>query len=151
VPQSLSLVILHLVFSTKQRFPFLKGDIRPRTHAYLAALCRDLGGECFKAGGTKDHVHIAATLPRTLSQAQMLESIKKKSSKWLHGLGDPMLRKFKWQAGYASFSVSPSKLNALLEYIENQEEHHRQVTFQEEYRQLLRRHNVPFDERWMWD
>jgi putative transposase len=79
--QSLSLVILHLVFSTKQRFPFLKGEIRPRTHTYLAALCRDLGAECFRTGGTSDHVHIAASLPRTLSQAQMLEAIKKKSSK----------------------------------------------------------------------
>lgn len=81
MPQSLSNVILHIIFSTKNRQPWLDSSIRPRMHAYLATICRDLGGEAFRADGVSDHVHIVTTLPRTLSQAQMVEQIKKASSK----------------------------------------------------------------------
>ncbi|GAB4114184.1 MAG: hypothetical protein Kow001_15590 [Acidobacteriota bacterium] len=83
--QSLRRVIVHSVFSTKNRRPWLQGDLRRRMHGYLAELCRDRGAECFEVGGTADHVHIAATLPRTVSQADFLEFIKKKSSRWVRG------------------------------------------------------------------
>jgi putative transposase len=150
MPQSLSKVILHIIFSTKNREPWLDSDVRPRMHAYLATICRDLGAELVHVGGVADHVHIVTTLPRTLSQAQLIEQIKKASSKWIKPF-DTRYRDFFWQKGYGAFSVSPSQLEAVLQYIETQQEHHRTRTFQEEYRELLRRHGIDFDERYVWD
>ncbi len=120
-------------------------------HGDLATLSRNIGADCYRVGGTADHVHLAVTLPRTLSQADLIEEVKKKSSGWVHLEPHPMLKKFKWQRGYAGFSVSPSQLGKLVDYIDNQEEHHRHETFQDEYRRLLRLHEVDFDERWVWD
>ena len=150
MPQSLSKVIIRIVFSTKDREAWLDADIRPRMHGYLATICRDLGGEAFRVGGVADHVHIATTLPRTLSQADMVEAVKKTSSKWIKGVA-PKYGRFYWQRGYGAFSVSLSQLDAVLEYVETQEEHHRLRSFQEEYREFLRKHGVEFDERYVWD
>ena len=150
MPQSLSKVILHIIFSTKNREPWLESNVRPRVHAYLATICRDLGAELVRVGGVVDHVHIVTTLPRTVSQAQLVEQIKKASSKWIKAL-DARYRGFFWQRGYGAFSVSPTQVDAVLQYIEAQREHHRTRTFQEEYRELLRRHGVDFDERYVWD
>jgi len=119
-------------------------------HAYLATICRDLGAELVRIGGVADHVHIVTTLPRTLSQAQLIEHIKKTSSKWIKEL-NARYRGFFWQRGYGAFSVSLSQLRAVLQYIGTQQEHHRTRTFQEEYRELLHRHGVDFDERYVWD
>jgi putative transposase len=143
MPQSLSKVILHIIFSTKNREPWLDSNVRPRIHAYLATICRDVGG-------VSDHVHIVTTLARTVSQAQLVEQIKKASSKWIKAL-DAHYRGFFWQRGYGAFSVSPSQLQAVLQYVEAQQEHHRTRTFQEEYRELLRKHGIDFDERYVWD
>ena len=150
MPQSLSKVIIHTIFSTKDRHPWLDTNIRPRMHAYLATICRDAGAEAFRVGGVADHVHLVTTLPRNLSQADMLEGLKKKSSKWIKGVAADY-RLFYWQRGYGAFSVSPSQLDALLGYVETQEEHHRNRTFQEEYREFLRKHGVEYDERYVWD
>ncbi len=144
--QSLSKVILH----TKNREPWLESNVRPRVHAYLATVCRDLGAELVRVGGVVDHVHIVTTLPRTFSQAQLIEQIKKAPSKWIKAL-DARYRGFFWQRSYGAFSISPSQLHAVLQYIEAQREHHRRRTFQEEYRKLLRGHGVDFDERYVWD
>jgi putative transposase len=150
MPQSLSKVVLHIIFSTKNREPWLESNVRPRMHAYLATIYRDLGADCVRVGGVGDHVHIVTTLSRTLSQAQLIERIKKLSSKWIKTL-DRRYRGFFWQSGYGAFSVSPSQLDEVLRYVEAQQEHHRTRTFQEEYRELLRRHGVDFDERYVWD
>jgi len=151
MPQSLSKVILHIIFSTKNREPWLDVEVRPRIHAYLATLCRDLRADLVHVGGIADHVHIITPpLPRTVSQAQLIEKIKKVSSKWIKAL-DARYRGFFWQRGYGAFSVSPSQLDAVLQYVDAQQEHHRTRTFQEEYRELLRRHGVEFDERYVWD
>jgi REP-associated tyrosine transposase len=150
MPQSHSKVILHIIFSTKDREPWLDSYVRPRVHAYLATVCRDVGAEVVRVGGVADHVHIITTLPRTLSQAQFIEQIKKASSKWIKEL-DARYRGFFWQRGYGAFSVSSSQLNAVLQYVESQEEHHRTRTFQEEYRELLRKHGIDFDEQYVWD
>jgi REP element-mobilizing transposase RayT len=150
MPQSLSKVIIHTIFSTKDRHPWLDANVRPRMHAYLATICRDAGAEALRVGGVADHVHLVTTLPRTLTQADMLEGLKNKSSKWIKGIA-PNYRHFYWQRGYGAFSVSPSQLDALLEYVETQEEHHRSHTFQEEYREFLRKHGVGYDERYVWD
>jgi len=109
MPQSLSKVILHIIFSTKNREPWLDYDMQPRMHAYLATICRDLGTEFVRVGGVADHVHIVTTLPRTLSQAELIEQIKKISSKWIKTI-DTRYRGFLWQRGYGAFSVSPSQL-----------------------------------------
>jgi REP element-mobilizing transposase RayT len=150
VPQSLSKVILHVVFSTKNREPWIEKSVRPRIHAYLATICRDLGANVLCVGGVAEHIHIIMTLPRVLSQADLIEKIKKSSSKWIKAL-DPKYRGFFWQRGYSAFSVSPSQLTAAVEYVQTQEDHHRVRTFQDEYRELLHKHGVEFDERFVWD
>ena len=150
MPQSLSNVIIHIIFGTKDREPWLSRDVRPRMHAYVATICRGLNAEAFRVGGVVDHLHIVTTLPRTLSQAAMVETVKKTSSKWIKGL-DSKYRRFYWQRGYGVFSVSPSQLDVVLKYVESQEEHHRTRSFQEEYRDFLGKHGVEFDERYVWD
>jgi putative transposase len=150
MPQSLCKVILHIIFSTKNREPWLDSDVRPRMHPYVATICRDLAAEFVHVGGMADHVHVVITLPRTLSQAELIEQIKKTSSKWIKAL-DARYRGFSWQRGYSAFSVSPSQLEAVLEYVDTQQEHHRTRTFRAEYRELLRRHGVGCDERYVWD
>jgi putative transposase len=150
MPQSLSKVILHIIFSTKDREEWLDSDVRPRMHAYLATVCRDRGAEFVYVGGVADHVHIVTTLPRTVSQAQLIEEVKKSSSKWIKAL-DARYRGFFWQRGYGAFSVGRGQLGAVVHYVEAQQEHHRTRTFQEEYRAFLRRHGVDFDERYVWD
>ena len=150
MPQSLSKVIVHIIFSTKNREPWLDTDVRPRMHAYLATICRDAGVDFVHVGGVADHVHIVTTLPRTVSQAELVEKSKKTSSKWIKTL-DPRYRSFFWQRGYGAFSVSPSQLEAVLQYTETQQDHHRVRSFQEEYRELLRKHEIDFDERYVWD
>ena len=150
MPQSLSKVIIHIIFSSKDREPWLDPDVRPRMHAYVATICRDWNAEALRVGGVADHLHIVTTLPRSLSQADMVETLKKTSSKWIKGL-NAKYRQFYWQRGYGAFSVSPSQLDAVLEYVENQEEHHRTRSFREEYRDFLCKHRVEFDERYVWD
>jgi len=150
MPQSLSKVIIHIIFSTKNRNAWLDREVRPRLHAYVATICRDLDADAFRVGGVADHLHIVTSLPRTLSQAEMVETVKKTSSKWIKRL-DTKYREFYWQRGYGAFSVSPSHLKAVLEYVANQAEHHRTRSFQEEYRGFLRKYGVEFDERYVWD
>lgn len=150
MPQSLSKVIVHIIFSTKNREPWLDTNVRPRMHAYLATMCRDLAIEFVHVGGVADHVHIVTTLPRTVSQAQLIEEIKKTSSKWIKTV-DTRYRAFAWQRGYGAFSVNPNQIESLLKYVNSQQEHHRTRTFQEEYRELLRKHGIDFDERYVWD
>ena len=104
MPQSLSKVIVHIIFSTKGREPWLDSSVRPRMHAYLATVCRDLGAEVVHVGGVADHVHIVTTLPRTVSQAQLVEQIKKTSSKWIKTVGANHCG-FSWQRGYAAFPL----------------------------------------------
>lgn len=150
MPQSLSQVILHIVFSTKDRRPWLDPQIRPRLHAYLATVCGDCDCEAYRVGGAADHIHIAARLSRTITPAALVEKIKKTSSAWIKHQAEPYAGFF-WQAGYGSFSIGWSQLEDLTGYIEDQEEHHRIHTFQEEYRGLLKKYHIEFDERYVWD
>ena len=150
MPQSLSKLIVHIIFSTKNREPWLDSNVLPRMHAYLATICRDLGAQFVHVGGVSDHVHIVTSLPRTLSQAQFMEHVKKASSKWIKAL-DTRYRGFFWQRGYGAFSVSPSHLDSVLDYVNKQQEHHCTRTFQEEYRALLHKHGIDFDEPYVWD
>ncbi len=148
--QSLSLIIVQIIFSTKDRFPCLDPTTRPNLHAYLATVARNSECEAYRAGGTADHVHLAVRLSRTLAVADLVEKLKTSSSKWLKTCR-PGLRRFAWQRGYGVFSVAPHELQELISYIEGQEEHHRVKTFQEEYRSLLKEYGIVFDERYVWD
>ncbi len=148
--QSLSQILLHLVFSTKNREPWVRPEVRPALHAYLAGAVRALNAEAYRVGGVADHVHIACTLPRTLSVSKLLEEIKKSSSAWIKQQ-TPTCQGFAWQAGYGAFSLGQSQLAALIAYIDNQEEHHRKRTFKEEYIEFLKLYGVDYDERYVWD
>ena len=150
MPQSLSYLLVHIVFSTKDRASLLTPEIRPDLYAYLSTVARNVGCECYRVGGVTDHVHLAIRLSRTITIAHLVEELKTSSSKWLK-TQLPALAQFAWQNGYGAFSVGPSDLEALRKYIDTQEEHHRTHTFQEEYRAFLKRYGVEFDERYIWD
>ena len=150
MPQSLSLVILHLVFSTKDRIALIGPSVRPSLHAYLAEVARNMGCECYRVGGTADHVHLAVRLSRTITIAQAIEGLKTPSSKWMKEQA-PEFCGFAWQCGYGAFSVGPGDLDALLHYIDNQEEHHRTRTFQDEFRAFLAKYKIEYNERYVWD
>ena len=122
--------------------------MRPALHAYLATVARNVDCECFRVGGVADHVHLAVRLSRTITMAQLIEELKTSSSKWLK-TQSPALAAFAWQRGYGAFSVGPSDLNALLHYIDNQEEHHRTRTFQDEYRAILKKYGIEYDGRYV--
>lgn len=143
--QSLSLIVVHLIFSTKNREPLLKPEIP--IHAYLATVARNAGCDCYRVGGIADHVHIALRLSRTVTVAKLVEELKTSSSKWLKTQSIP---NFAWQSGYGAFSVGPSDLDALTRYIDSQPEHHRKVSYQDEYRAFLAKYNIEFDERFIW-
>jgi REP element-mobilizing transposase RayT len=150
MPQSLALLLVHVIFSTKDRVPFLGREIRSELHAYLATVTRNLGCECFLVGGVEDHAHLAVGLSRTLTAAKLVEQLKTASSHRLK-TKSPQLRQFSWQSGYAIFSVSPQALPELKAYIANQEAHHHKSSFQDELRRLLTKYEVAFDERYLWD
>lgn len=151
MPQSLSAVHVHLVFSTKERRAFLQDKtVRDELHAYLGGISKQLDCPPIKIGGVADHVHVLARLGRTISQADWVKELKRVSTLWLKARGREFAD-FQWQGGYATFSVSQSNLSSVVEYIEAQEDHHRQRSFQDELRFLLNKHNVTFDERYLWD
>jgi len=150
MPQSLSLILVHIIFSTKDRAPLLDAAVRPQLHAYLATVARNADCECYRVGGVNDHVHLAVRLARTVTAAKLVEELKTASSKWLK-TQSPALAGFAWQRGYGAFSVSHSGLDALKHYIDSQEEHHRTKTFEDEYRVFLEKYGIEFDERYLWD
>ncbi len=150
MPQSLANLYIHLIFSTKDRFPFLAKKMRPDLHAYMATVLANLKCPATLINSVEDHVHILFNLTRTVALAQAVEDVKKSSSKWIKTQG-PAFGQFAWQAGYGGFSVSQSNVPAVANYIRKQEEHHRMKTFQEEYREFLGKHKIQYDERYVWD
>ncbi|MCE7900943.1 MAG: IS200/IS605 family transposase [Armatimonadetes bacterium ATM1] len=148
MPQSLAAVLIHAVFSTKDRRPWLTPDIRQELHPYLVGVLANIGCPSIQTGGTADHVHTLFRLSRTASVAQVIEKVKTSTSKWVKTKG---ARDFAWQSGYGAFSVGSGEADRIVAYIRNQEEHHRKVTFQDELRGLLREAGMDFDERYLWD
>jgi putative transposase len=149
VPQSLARLLVHLVFSTKNRVPFLQFlELRSEVHAYLTATLRGLDCEPVQVGGVADHVHLLFGLSRTISLAELVKDLKTSSTKMMRDKGH---RDFSWQSGYGAFSVSESNKSVVIAYIVNQKMHHRKMTFQEEIRVLLTKHSMRFDERYLWD
>jgi putative transposase len=151
MPQSLSAIYIHLVFSTKNRRPLLRDQpVREALHAYLGGASKTLGCPPIFVGGVEDHVHLLARFGRTITQAEWVKEIKRVSHVWIKKQGRDYAD-FDWQDGYADFSVSQSNLDPVKQYIGRQEEHHRKTSFQEELRALLRRHEIEWDERYAWD
>jgi REP element-mobilizing transposase RayT len=151
MPHSYAQILLHLVFATHQRQPFLADPtIREELYRYLGGIGRQMGCPILAAGGAADHVHTLASLARTVAVADLLEDLKGSSSKWIKEKGSTLWA-FQWQKGYAAFSVSQSQAKSVRRYIDGQEEHHRRVSFETEFVELLQRHQVPYDERYMWD
>ena len=150
MPQSLAKLHIHLIFSTKNRQRLLSDDIRPEFHAYSATVLANLNCPATIINSVEDHVHILFDLNRTVAVAKAVEDIKKSSSKWLK-TRTPELSEFSWQAGYGAFSVSESQVLTVRRYIENQAEHHRTQTFQEEYIAFLEKHGIEHDTQYLWD
>jgi REP element-mobilizing transposase RayT len=150
MPHSLHLLTTHIIFSTKDRRPWLTPDVRPRVWAYLSRILQNLKCYSVTVGGVADHVHVLCNLTKLHAPAKVLESLKKDSSKFVKTLG-AAAADFRWQAGYGLFSVSASHRDLVQTYILNQEEHHKTETFQEEYLRILKKHRVSYDERYLWD
>jgi putative transposase len=151
MPQSLSAVYIHLVFSTKERKPFLRdSETRIALHAYLGGISKTLECPPIIVGGVEDHVHILARFARAITQAEWVKELKRVSGLWLKEKGSPY-SDFQWQGGYACFSVSESDLERVKKYIADQEKHHGKMSFQDEMRNLFRKHGLEWDERYVWD
>jgi len=150
MPQSLARLHIHLVFSTKNREPWITPGIHEALHAYMATVLQNLGCAPVLINSVEDHVHLLFDLSRSVSISRVVEDVKKSSSKWIKTTGS-VFNRFAWQAGYGAFAVSKSNVETVRIYIANQREHHRKKTFQEEFRQFLDRHHIAYDERYVWD
>jgi REP element-mobilizing transposase RayT len=150
MPQSFASLTYHIIFSTKSRAPLLTGELVPRLYDYIGGILKPNDGILLAAGGMPDHVHLLTSLGRETSVAVAVRLIKANSSKWIHETF-PEHRSFAWQTGYGAFTVSYSNMSSVKCYIAGQVEHHRTVTFQEEFREFLKRHGIECDERYIWD
>ena len=144
--QTFSRLLVHVVFSTKDRTASLKADIRNDLFAYMGGIIQNFGGNPLIISGVADHVHLLFSMPATMGLAEAMRIIKAKSSRWLHGSD----RSFAWQSGYAGFSVSQSSVGQVTKYIAGQQEHHKKVRFEDEFISLLRKHEMEYDERYVW-
>ena len=148
--QSLVKNYLHLIFSTKHRQSLIDEPIENELHAYLGGICKNLECHPLKIGGYTDHVHILCMLSKKITLIKLLEEVKSHSSGWIKKKGDNY-KNFYWQDGYGAFSVNPSEIDIVANYIANQKEHHKIKTFQEEYRAFLKKYKVDYDERFVWE
>ncbi len=151
MPQSLAKILVHTVFSTKDRRPFLRDKLLlEELHRYLGGILTNLDCQPIIVGGVEDHVHLLCALSRTYDAVAMVKEVTRSSSLWLK-TKSPDLADFAWQNGYGIFSIGFSQIESVRDYIVGQEEHHRKISFQGEFRQLLRRYEIEFDERYVWD
>jgi len=148
--QSLVKNYIHIVFSTKHRKPMITDAIENELHAYLGGICKKLECQPIIVGGYNDHVHILCLLSKKIALMKLVEELKSHSSKWIKTKGEGFVN-FYWQDGYGAFSVNPTEVAVVVNYIANQREHHSKKTFQEEYRAFLKKYHVEYDERYVWD
>jgi putative transposase len=141
-------LLTHVIFSTKHREPLIRAEIKSELFAYLGGLTRELRGKAYGINGTNDHVHMLITLPPNVSTSDALRFIKANSSGWV---SDKWKKAFAWQLGYGAFTVSKSNVPEVLRYIANQENHHRRITFKNEFVDFLRTHDIDYDERYIWN
>jgi len=150
MPQSLTKLYAHLIFSTKNRHPYLDEEIRPRVHGYLATIIRNLDSPWVVVGGVADHVHVLFDMGKMRAPVEFVERTKRESSKFVKTLGTEY-KGFYWQRGYGMFSVGPAHRDEAEDYVRNQEAHHRTKSFQQEFRTILERYGVTYDEQHVWD
>jgi REP element-mobilizing transposase RayT len=150
MPQSLAAVLVHLIFSTKNREPFISQEIEAELFPYLSTTFQTLKSPALIIGGASDHIHSLFSLSRVIEIAELVEELKADSSKWIKTKGYEF-RNFYWQRGYGAFSVGQSEVPALKRYIAGQRIHHQRVTFQDEYRKFLKMYGIEYDERYVWD
>jgi putative transposase len=148
--QSLSNVLVHIIFSTKNRERCLHSEISKELYSYVSKILKTNSCQPYQIGGMPDHIHVVCSLGKTISISKLIEEIKSSSSKWIK-TKDVIFRHFYWQSGYGVFSVSTTDLNAVKSYIANQKEHHKMSTFQNEFIWLLKKNNIPFNEQYLWD
>jgi len=150
MPQSFACLHHHLIFSTKHRAPLITADLQPRLFEYIGGILRSQRCALTAAGGMPDHMHLLVSLDKGISISDTLRIVKANSSRWIHETF-PALSSFAWQAGYGAFAVSYSHIGRVKNYLGKQAEHHRKVTFQEEFLTFLKRHGIAYDERYVWD
>jgi REP element-mobilizing transposase RayT len=150
MPQSLSKVYIHLVFSTKNQIEIIDPDIEKELYPYMATLFRECDSPAIIINGVSNHVHNLFLLSRKFAISQVVENVKKKSSKWIKTKGE-RYKSFYWQNGYGTFSVSRTHVDVVKKYILNQKSHHAKTSFQGEYRKLLDKYKIKYDERYVWD
>jgi len=146
--QSLANILVHVIFSTKDRRPLITGPLRPGLHAYMAGILQELDSPALIINSVADHAHILCSLSKNLAACKLVEEVKKSSTKWIKPKG---ILLFGWQSGYGAFSVSQSNVASVRNYIAKQETHHRQLSFQDEFRRFLVKYQVAYDERYVWD
>ena len=150
MPQSLSSILIHLIFSTKNREPFLHSEIEAELYPYMASILKAKKSPALIINGTSDHLHTLFSLSRVVAIADLVEEVKTESSKWIKTKGKEF-RNFHWQNGYGAFSIGQSQVESVKRYISRQKEHHRRASFQDEYRKFLKAYEVEYDERYVWD
>ena len=150
MPQSLVKNYIHLIYSTKHRQHLLDEIIQPEMFRYIAGICNNLGCFPVQIGGYTNHIHALFLLSKKMALMKVVEEIKSHSSGWIKSKGEAY-QNFYWQNGYGAFSVNPSEVDIVVEYIRNQKQHHQQVQFEEEFRKVLKKYSVEYDERYVWD
>ncbi len=150
MPQSLAKIIVHIIFGTKQRTPFLSPEIVDDLHCYIAGIFKQMDSLAIEMGGTRDHIHILCSISKNSAPSKIIEEVKKSSSKWMKTKGKKFVD-FYWQSGYGIFSVSQSNVEEVREYILKQVEHHQKMSFQEEFRKFLEKYHIEYDERYLWN
>ena len=150
MPQALAKIYLHLIFSTKNRERSLPDDVRDDLHSYMGGILHGLGCSPIEINTEPDHAHVLFVMTRTETISNVVGQLKKSSNDWLRNR-DPQFRHFYWQGGYGVFSVSQSAVEEVRQYIRDQREHHKQVSFQDEFRTFLKRYEMEFDERYVWE
>jgi putative transposase len=148
--QSLSDILVHIVFSTKNRYPWIHSQVEPALQSYICGISRNLDSPVIKINGTEDHIHILASLGKTISYSKLISEIKSNSSRWIKRKGDHCTD-FSWQNGYGIFSVSRPKINGVIKYIDNQKHHHKKATFKEEFISMLKASKIEYNEQYLWD
>ena len=148
MPQSYVQIYVHVTCHTKNNAPFITDKISTDLYQYIGGILRNINSIPIQIGGVQDHIHVLCTLPKTISISKLAEEFKTSSSKWIKTKGDEF-KKFYWQDGYGAFSVSSSKLESVIKYIQNQKEHHKKMSFLEEYKLFLKEYNIPYDDRYI--
>jgi REP element-mobilizing transposase RayT len=151
MPQSLGKILVHIVFSTKERRPYLREPaLRTELHHYLGGILKQRDCQSLIVGGVEDHVHLLTSLSRTCTAAELVKELKRGSSLWIK-TKEAAPQDFSWQSGYGVFSIGFSQLEQVRGYVAEQERHHQKVTFQDEFRRLLQRYEIAYDEQYVWD